>query len=339
MYNKDKYKMGVDGLSTLMKDKDVPYKGRISKKDTQESYPLSRLKGRKIAIEASGLIYKQNWHAATRAIEKHIFVYENEWSRPSVEDVLNEFKDCYRSFMIKLIGTGIVPKFIMEGSPPSLKTSTRQKRRDDNAKYIEKALNASKILSESGLNEFKDNLPYTFYPGEQHAKIAIDIMRSMNITIIQADHEAEGVCAKLVNDTKDPHHCFCALIEDSDIFMLGASRILTKFTSRNGPIEVAAYAFRDVLTSIFHDGESPSNDQLKRYRDQFQLLCILMGTDYYKRIKGIGPITILDHIIKNNISTYEDICRIEPKFKSIPYHEIMEVLKNNEAYSVIYESV
>ena len=100
----------------------------------------------------------------------------------------------------------------------------------------------------------------------------------LNIPVLQAEGEADSVCAKLYRD-KMIH---AVVSEDSDMLFYGVGRLLSKFSWLE--------SFEEINLSVLLSG-------LGITYQQFIDLCILCGTDYTpSTITGIGPSRALSYI-------------------------------------------
>lgn len=354
--------MTIKGLSEFLRKKNVPKSGRKDKTEMSAPLFLGDLKGKKIAIEAAGLIYRQNWAAVKNVIRDYPFVFiQNKlgighWSCPSATEILDNFKIIFRNFVKKICDSGIIPVFIIEGSSPDTKSDTVQKRIDTKQSAEAKV---ESLSYEPSLERFKEKLVNAYPPTYDHKFAVIDILNEMEINMVQAKYEAEGVCAYLVktkvikrvfdpvNNPEGqtistiipyPYTCDAALINDFDIFAYGCNfviRNLQNADAKNGHFEVEGYVLDDILRTLEFLPEEYTPEQRIVAERRFRLLCILSGTDYSDNIHGFGPAKIHKLILKHNIVTYDDICKVEPKFQAIPYHQIIETMKKNQEFEVI----
>lgn len=264
------------------------------------------------------------------------------------------FKRYLRAYINKIIDSGVIPIFVIEGKAPDMKMGTVQKRTEMRTSNETKADVVSKNID---IESFKKKLAYAYMPNQEHVKITIEVLSELNVHVLRAKHEAEGVCAFLVNTPLDhPLHCDCALTDDYDIFMYGCKAVIRDLRApdkdsikkanddniKPGYFECVGYAYRDILYGLgllptTSDGEPIAVDaqEFAAAHKRFQLLCILSGTDYHENVKNLGPAKIFDKISKNNIQTYEQICELEPKFREIPYYDIIKVLKQNMEFTII----
>lgn len=334
--------MTIKRLAEFFRELGVPKEGRDCKEHDVIPFYLNQLKGKRVAIETSTIVYKQNWAAVLRAIDNYPFIWIDGrgWSSPSEDEVLEIFKRFFKSYIVKIIGSGIIPVFILEGKSPKLKAATIQKRSE---LRIEMSDKASSVKGNIDLEAFKKKLPYMYMPNTKHMTVIIDILKELKVDTLRAKHEGEGVCAHLVNNVDDPYHCDVALSDDYDIFMYGCRvvvRNLRQASSKVGGFEVTGYAFQDVLFATgFIDPLNYTQEEYEIAIDRFRLFCVLCGTDYSDNVFNMGPARILSMLKNHDIYTYEQACVVEPRFKDIPYADIIDTLKANAIYSVVYPTL
>jgi len=146
-------------------------------------------------------------------------------------------------------------------------------------------------------------------PTRLHVAEIQSLMESMNVRYIQANGEADPICAQLC---KNGIAQGC-LTEDMDILTYGCSNLLTGFT--HGKSTVTEFSLQTILSVL--------NFSMSQFVD----FCILCGCDHYGKIKNIGPVNafkligkhhsinnILDDIISNpkdykTVSVPEDFTR------------------------------
>lgn len=356
--------MTIRRLAEYLREQQIPKIGRRNDEDQVLPFYLNRLKGKKVAIEAAGLIYRQNWAAVKHVMKNYTFIYvQNKngigghWTRPADDEIYTMFKVYFASFVRRILETGVIPVFVIEGKAPEMKGATIAKRMETRSDLEYKA---DSLKGDIDLSRFKKKLVYSYPPGYKHIEIVLDILHEKGISTVRARHEAEGVCAYLVNTEyvldasgtrqKFPLHCDVALSDDYDIIGLygckAVIRNLRAADSTKGYFEAEGYAFDDILYTLGFlplDAEGNRISVSEADRDiaenRFRLMCILCGTDYADNVRGLGPAKICTLMKKHNIYTYEDACKVEPRFSEIPYDEIIKTLNSNKEFSVVnYES-
>lgn len=352
-------KMTIKRLAEYLRDQNVPKIGRRNEEDEEVPLYLNQLRGKKVAIETAGVVYRQNWAAVKHVMKHHTFIFVNNpngiggyWSRPADEEVHTMFKVYFRSFVKRIIESGVIPVFVIEGKAPDMKGATIAKRVETKNDLESKA---DALKGNMDLGEFKKKLGYAYNPGAKHCEIVLEVLKEKGVTTVRARHEAEGVCAYLVNTEfvvdengnkrPFPYHCDVACTDDYDIFMYGCRAVIRNLRSAEaskGHFEAEGYAFEDILYTLgFLPVDSEGNhipvsqQDRDRAEGQFRLMCILCGSDYSDNIRGLGPAKICAMIKKHKIYTYEDACKVEPKFSAIPYDKIIETIEKNKEFAVI----
>src|SRR4030066_431477 len=115
--------MTIKGISEFLKGRGVPHDGRASDKDPNAPMLLSSLAPLSVAIEMSGIIYKQNTGAVRAIVNGYPFAYSdtNGWSYPSTDEVLEMFGRFLKARVNRIVATGIKPIFVLEGLAPDAK--------------------------------------------------------------------------------------------------------------------------------------------------------------------------------------------------------------------------
>ena len=119
----------------------------------------------------------------------------------------------------------------------------------------------------------------SFNISENHIIDAKKIMEYFGFLNIQAPEEADSQCAALnVSNFVD-----AVVTEDMDVLAFGTTKMLRKFSNKNKVIEID---FKKILSEMQID------------KDQFIDICIILGTDYCKPIKGLNINTLHDIYMK-----------------------------------------
>ena len=133
--------------------------------------------------------------------------------------------------------------------------------------------------------------------------------------VISPDNiDAETILAQLQRD----HVIEYILSNDSDLLALGAYNIIKDFNKNSCVI---------IDSRVIHSS-------LNLTKESFIDLCILLGTDYNKNIKGIGPVASFNLI--NEYKCIENILE-NKKLKEIPfdYLAIRKKFTNDNEYTII----
>lgn len=194
----------------------------------------------------------------------------------------------------------IKPIYVFDGKPSELKLDTIRERKKGKKEAREKMVEAQEK------EDFEKAMRYAQYSStlnESMIRESKKLIEYLGITVIQADSEGEAQAAYLVSKG-DAWACGS---QDYDSLLFGAKRLIRNFAiTRTRKV-------KDTTTSVDIEYISLSKflEQLNINREQLIEMGILIGTDFYPGIKGIGQHTALDlikkhgsleNIIRNNIT-------------------------------------
>ncbi len=293
--------MGIKGLKKLIK-KYAP--------DAIVPFDLSELKGKKIAVDSSILLYKFRYTYSHDNF--HILGFTSK---------IKEFAEL-----------GVEPHFVFDGTPPQAKekvlserseTRKKQKNRleeldkllggqdltfvsefidsdDENGKELENIKNVKSLLAEQ--KKIKKNL---LIVTKKHSIEVMNYLKSLGITFSEAPTEAEKECAYLQKTGQVDY----ILTEDTDSLPFGGNKIIF---SKNGIYELCD--LRLILENFGITFES------------FVDLCILCGCDYTGTIPKVGPVSALKLIKRHSV--IENIIQVLPNVPdSLEYQLARELFK------------
>lgn len=177
--------------------------------------------------------------------------------------------------ILAFLEIGITPIFVFDGKPAPIKTVTCEAR----AAIKQAASDKMAAIEDHESDEYRRAFSQSYRPTRTQVmelKIMLDLM---GIPYIDAPQEADPVCAWLTNrrNSKGERYANGVCSDDSDMIPLGARYLLKdmcKFMGRNKMINIVSY--KRVLVG------------LNLNSDELIDLAVLLGTDYCKRIKGIG---------------------------------------------------
>lgn len=259
-------------------------------------------------------------------IDTSIFMYRYKHS--------GNLENNFLQLINKLLQFNIKPVFIFDGKPQDNKIviqERKSKREKANNKVIKLQEELLEEANKSGII-IVDNIPDTTNIDEddlpENLQIIMDkikrvqknnivvtyndfcnvkkILYSMNITFIQGKCETDLIVPYLTRKYKMKPLC---LSYDTDFLAHGVN-LLSKFDNRSGFIE---YYDIDIIKK-----ELGINTQ------EFIDMCVLMGCDYCKSLKGIGPMTAYKLIKKyKTLNNY---------FKSIDKKDIEQYIKARDTF-------
>ena len=241
--------MGIKGLTTLIKD-NAP--------ESIETSQLFKLRGKKIGIDASGLIYK-----SLMVIRQHGQLLTNgQYPTSHIVGIFN--KTC------NLINYGIIPLYIFDGIPPEEKSLVIKERND-------KARAARIKLIEGDLSYIDRSKleKQTIRLRKYHIDDIKTLLDLLGVQWIDAEGEAEGVAAELCRVGVVDY----VLSEDMDTLAFGSPNLIRNCIDKT-------IKRRDGIISIFHLDKLLKGFDLTF--EQFLELCVLSGCDYCDTLKRVG---------------------------------------------------
>jgi 5'-3' exonuclease len=322
--------MTVTGLTSLFKKFNIPFLGRPKKaNDTIPAY-LNQLSGRILAVDTSMIVYKVHSRAIDDMCRSYMFLRSEDgrWSRPDPTELMEYFKVSMRSFIEGMRKTQVNFIFVMEGEVPHMKEKTSAKRREDR-------LQAS-LIEYDDEQQHIENIKHKYLLSEEHKYATIEILKDLGCKVLQAKYESEGVCDYLVKSKK----AHGVLSDDGDLVMLGSPIMIRKLRSlklETGHFEYHGLCLVDLLINIGFLQEKYRSDHPDYIAacNRLRTLCILSGTDYHPGVFRMGILKIHTLMMEHNCYTYDDVCKVDERFLTVPYHEIISTLDNNTLYTIL----
>jgi flap endonuclease-1 len=204
---------------------------------------------------------------------------------------------------LTLLSKGIKPFFVFDGKANKLKDKLLKKRKDNK----EKAKTKSK-KNKDDISAFK----MSFHIEKWMIKECMELLELMGIPTMQAQEEADPLCAEMANDEDIDY----VQSDDMDLLAFGTPELIA--TIRQNTDKVTKYNLYTIL------------DKLKLTYEQFVDLCILFGCDYCPTIKGIGQIKAYD-LIKEH-KNIENILKYLKKEK-------VKGIEVNDEFKALYKEV
>lgn len=167
----------------------------------------------------------------------------------------------------------IVPIFIFDGKPPESKKDELIKRKENREECSKKYEELKKICGnnmdkeqERELNYLKRSMTKINW---EDVNVIQNLFDSYGIKYMTARGEADVLCASLVLKKK----VYAVLTEDMDLFAYTCPIVLRYFSLVNH--SCILYDLKKILT------------KLNINKENFQILCVLAGNDYYNSNKNI----------------------------------------------------
>lgn len=255
----------------------------------------------------------RDYRRITVAIDISILIYQVVISvRNSGNDLTNADGEISSHILglfnktINLLDKEIIPVYVFDGKPPSLKSKILDTRKQIKQKALEKFETAQ--TNEEKIKYFKRTVNIT----KEHMEQCKELLEAMGIPYITAPEEADSQLAWLCKSGLVD----AVLTEDMDILTFGSPRIIRNLTSiMKKPIEIN---LKDILNTL----------QLNQ--DQFIELCILFGCDYCPGITDAKQ-EIIFNTYKKHLNIVDTIADLRAQGFYIPNIEI-EVYKVAKEY-------
>lgn len=238
-----------------------------------EKVHFSKLKNKKLAVDIS------------------IYLYKYKLENTLIESIY---------FMISLFRLyNIIPVFIFDGKPPAEKRELiyerKEKKKEAKDRYNELNELLKEDLTEEEIQNIKEEMEQEKKNFVKISQNDIDqvknLIRIYGVTYYDAPGEAEELCAFLVKKNIVDG----CISEDMDLFLYGCPKVYRYLSLANSTLIL--YNTENILQIL--------NCTI----EEFKLICILSGTDYYNF--DVGNLTRCFHLfnkflkVKQNITFYE----------------------------------
>ncbi len=278
----------------------------ISELIPKKEISLQELKGKKLAIDASPVIYQ--FLASIRQQD----------GTP-----LMDFKGNITSHLVglstripKLMEHNIKLAFVFDGKPPAMKygeSQIREQRKRKAEKKLKKALKEED--TESIVKYKKQSIRIT----KDIIKESEEFVKALGLPVIKAPSEAEAQAAFMA----EQNDVFATVSQDHDSLLYNAPRMIKNITVS------PKRRIKGMYVSIHPEMIELKNvlKKLKINQDQLLALSILVGTDYNPGgVKRIGPKTALKLVQEHksfekifaNVEAEFDWKKVYATFKSMP---------------------
>ncbi|MFW9818388.1 MAG: flap endonuclease-1 [Candidatus Thorarchaeota archaeon] len=204
----------------------------------------------------------------------------------------------YRS--INFLEHNIKPIYVFDGTPSELKIDTIMERKKVKDEAKEKMIKAQ---DEEDFQQAKKFAQFTSTLDSGMIEESKKLIEFMGMPIIQANSEGEAQSAFLV----EQGDAWACASQDYDTLLFGGERLIRNFAvSRSRKV-------RDTTVTLDIEYVSLQKflDNLGITREQLIEMGIMIGTDFFQGIKGIGQKTALDLIRK--YGTIENILKNQVK--------------------------
>lgn len=275
-----------------------------------ETIAIKLLQGHKISIDTSIYIHKFISGAYGDILESS----SKELEEPDDELVYARFFFLFYKLTASFIFQSIIPIYVIDGTPPESKADERERRRDEGKKKKQRAKSlikeARQQKKENGkvdnklLKQMKSAMIATAASliNDEIKKQLYKFLTALGVPIVVAPEEAEQMCAYLVRK----RYASAALTTDTDVLAHGCPIMITKLGGRGQYYtEMTIIMYENLLTHLNLSQES------------FLDLCIMLGTDHNKRVRGFGVVKCIDII--NDYERIEHIPELVYDYRTKKY--------------------
>ena len=235
-------------------------------------------------------------------IDTSIYIYRYK----SMESLIEKFYLMCSIFK----NYNITPLFVFDGKPPEEKRDELNRRRENREKAWKKY---DELKEKFGSNPNKhqekklETLKRSIVRVKREDIINVkNLILSMGFKYIEAEGEADKLCAALVRK----HKVYGVLTEDMDLFAYGCPVVFRYISLINHTVMM--YNLKDILK------------KLKISLENFQLLCVMSGTDYLKTNKNV--FYYLNCYKKSKYMQFDKWLQIHNNLTDENYENIMNIL-------------
>lgn len=162
------------------------------------------------------------------------------------------------------------------------------------------------------LTELKDSAERAVTPLSREVILEFgDVLRKMGIYVLNARHcEGEALCTKL----QQSKVCEIVMSDDSDVLPYGATRVWRLVQDKT---------IEEINLNVVLEGMGMTYDK-------FVDFCILCGTDFNNRIKGVGPVKALKLLDKHgSLDGISDFMQSNGgNIDDLNYHRVREIFRH-----------
>ena len=190
------------------------------------------------------------------------------------------------------VRAGIIPVYVFDGIAPLVKNLTKEKRKNtrlqagaDWEQLKQKVTaNADDVITGEELKKATAARMKMAHPTASDHAAVLEWMKANSIEVYGSLFEADQQMIQLEKDGIVDG----IISEDGDIIILGAQFVLGRRTRRGGQPYYKPYR-RDT----FMDDTNPFQSKVCQYPEHIYDIALLLGNDYFPRVTGNGPATVL----------------------------------------------
>lgn len=264
--------------------------------------------GMRLAIDLSEYLYVYYNIAKKNMFEMNqvTAIFENgSWKQ--IDEEMVQYYVCrqFISLVEQFKKNSMIPIFVFDGKPNIEKKSiveARKKKSLDNKKLRSVALTDETSFETYKLAELRCNVP-----SREYKLLLSALFTSLRVIFYHAEFEADTLCSQLCrNGMADG-----VLSQDGDQFAYNTRLIVKNIKIIEGT-SYMTFTYSNLLHKMFN--LTPK---------QLTMFCVMNGSDYNQNITNFGPVKNLKLLREHGV--IETICKIEPKFSQLDYHDAYNI--------------
>jgi len=278
----------------------------ISELIPKKEISLQELKGKKLAVDASPVIYQ--FLASIRQPDGTPLMDSKDQITSHIMGLSTRIP--------KLMENGLKLAFVFDGKPPKMKYGESQLREQRKRKAEDKLEEAFQEGDTESIVKYKKQ---TIRITKDIVKDSEEFVRALGLPVIRAPSEAEAQAAFMA----EQNDVFAIVSQDHDSLLYNTPRMIRNITV--SPKKKIKGTYISVNPEMIELSEVLK--KLKINQDQLIALAILVGTDYNPGgVKRIGPKTALKLVQEHksfekifaNVEADFDWKKVYATFKSMP---------------------
>ncbi len=294
--------------------------GSLIDNNLKEKIEIKALKNKRLGVDAFNTIYQ--FITTIRSIDGTPLTNQ----KGEITSHLNGI--FYR--LSNLLGEGLKPVFVFDGTSHKLKDQTKKQRRDRRTLAKEKydlavdqgdTINAQKYAKQS--QTISDKI----------IEESKELLEAFGVPCITAPGEAEAQISMMTKNNQLDY----TVSQDYDCLLFGSPNLIRNINVTGKRKVVSKNIYVDSFPYVIHTNKLL--DHLYISHRQLLWMSILIGTDFNKKIEGVGPKTAIKLV--KEYDNFEDIISyLDSKKKEIPfeYKEVENIfLEPNVDLSLTYQ--
>ncbi|MEM1583312.1 MAG: flap endonuclease-1 [Nitrososphaerota archaeon] len=244
--------------------------GDLIPEEIVEKIELEHLRGRAIALDAYNILYQ------------FVTIIRGQDGRPLMDSRGRITSHLSGLFFrtINFLKAGMKPIYVYDGRPPELKKQAIEKRME---RRTEAAVLYREALEEGRIEEARKYAQQAATLDEFIVESSKKLIGLMGLPVIQAPSEGEAQAAYMASKGD----AYASASQDMDSLLFGSPRLVRNLSIVGKRKLPGRKEYVEVVPELIY--LSKLLDALKITRENLIDIGILVGTDYWEGVKGIGP--------------------------------------------------